>query len=615
MKLPHLLTILLLIISLEVKTEVTLDGTLGQRANLLGPNYLIGADLGRQHGGNLFHSFKDFNLNSSESATFSGPNSVSNIISRVTGGNPSNIDGLIRSIIPNADFYFLNPNGIMFGPNTRLDVQGSFHASTADYLRLGSEGRFDARQPNNSLLTVAPVEAFGFFTDTPSPITLKNSNLSVPYGKNLSLIGGELFIDGELPSKSASSNRFNSEFTSTLFAEFGQINLISAASHGEIISNQSGIIFDAKQGGKITANYTWFGVSGAGGGSIFIRGGHLELNKSELESDSFNNDGRIIDIQVDNLILHGSEISTDTNGVGQGGKIVLNISDTLSMFGTSKMGTPSLIISGSQGLMDYAGNGGPIEIEARHIALTEGARITSLTEGYGQSGPIVIEVSDTLSISGKPFGNFRHDQFGKTINTEISDGNTGISGLFSNSRNAEANAGNAGTISVQAATIKLTDHAIINASAKNAGGGKIRITTSNLLYSRDSRITTSVKRGTGNGGDIVINFPIFVILDKSKFVAQANEGKGGNISISSNKFIKSSDSLVSASSKLGIDGNVKIDSPEINLEEFLVVLPGGFIEEAELPKPCQFQDVSELSTFKKRTQREGMPVAPPGFQE
>ena len=156
MKLPHLLTILLLIISLEVKTEVTLDGTLGQRANLLGPNYLIGADLGRQHGGNLFHSFQNFNLSRFESATFSGPNSVSNIISRVTGGNPSNIDGLISSVIPNADMYFLNPYGFMFGPNARLDVQGSFHISTADYLRLGDGGRFEARNYRSSLLTIAP---------------------------------------------------------------------------------------------------------------------------------------------------------------------------------------------------------------------------------------------------------------------------------------------------------------------------------------------------------------------------------------------------------------------------------------------------------------------------
>ena len=59
----------------------------------------------------------------------------------------------------------------MFDPNARLDVQGRFYATTADYLKLGNAGRFDARNINNSLLTVAPVEAFGFL-DAPYPIAI-----------------------------------------------------------------------------------------------------------------------------------------------------------------------------------------------------------------------------------------------------------------------------------------------------------------------------------------------------------------------------------------------------------------------------------------------------------
>ncbi|MBE9563141.1 MAG: filamentous hemagglutinin N-terminal domain-containing protein, partial [Proteobacteria bacterium] len=123
----YLITIPILITTLSTNAEIITDGTLGQNINLSGPDFQVTSDLGQQHGGNLFHSFQDFNLNNLESATFSGPNSVHNILSRVTGGNPSNIDGLIRSTIPNADFYFLNPYGVMFGPNARLDVQGSFH--------------------------------------------------------------------------------------------------------------------------------------------------------------------------------------------------------------------------------------------------------------------------------------------------------------------------------------------------------------------------------------------------------------------------------------------------------------------------------------------------------
>jgi len=80
----------------------------------------------------------------------------------------------------------------MFGPNAQLDVQGSFHASTADYLRLGENGRFDARNPSDSILTVAPIESFGFLTDSPAKITTQDSDLSVLKKETLSLIGGDL---------------------------------------------------------------------------------------------------------------------------------------------------------------------------------------------------------------------------------------------------------------------------------------------------------------------------------------------------------------------------------------------------------------------------------------
>ncbi|MES2223230.1 MAG: filamentous hemagglutinin N-terminal domain-containing protein, partial [Acidobacteriota bacterium] len=44
-------------------------------------------------GNNLFHSFAQFDLKAGEVATFSGPANIQNILSRVTGGAPSSIDG------------------------------------------------------------------------------------------------------------------------------------------------------------------------------------------------------------------------------------------------------------------------------------------------------------------------------------------------------------------------------------------------------------------------------------------------------------------------------------------------------------------------------------------
>ena len=102
------------------QAQITLDGSLGPRRSLIGPNYQIGDELGQIRGSNLFHSFGEFNVPTGDSATFTGPTMIANILSRVTGGQPSSIDGILRSEIAGANLYLLNPNGVMFGRNAAL---------------------------------------------------------------------------------------------------------------------------------------------------------------------------------------------------------------------------------------------------------------------------------------------------------------------------------------------------------------------------------------------------------------------------------------------------------------------------------------------------------------
>src|SRR4051812_36718377 len=83
--------------------QIRTDGSVGPARNLLGPNFAIGADLGKQVGRNLFHSFSSFNVGQGQTATFSGPAPVNNIISRVTGGQTSQVDGQVASTIPGAN--------------------------------------------------------------------------------------------------------------------------------------------------------------------------------------------------------------------------------------------------------------------------------------------------------------------------------------------------------------------------------------------------------------------------------------------------------------------------------------------------------------------------------
>lgn len=160
--------------------HISIDGRLSAAQTLLGPNYAIGANLGRQIGPNLFQSFGKFGLATGESAVFSGPATVGNIIGRVTGGNQSSINGKIQSTIARANLYLINPSGVVFGPQATVNVSGSFHASSADYLKMSDGARFQATNPGGSTLSAAPPAAFGFMTAKPATITVNGA----PWGRS-----------------------------------------------------------------------------------------------------------------------------------------------------------------------------------------------------------------------------------------------------------------------------------------------------------------------------------------------------------------------------------------------------------------------------------------------
>ena len=145
---------------------ITSDGTLGTSVSNTGNAFTIGG--GTSAGTNLFHSFGEFSVPTGGSATFTGPQNTTNVLSRVTGGAPSTIDGLIssRAAMPNANFFLLNPAGVMFGPSASIDVGGTFHASSSDRV-IFQNGEFSATTSlSDVLLLTAPPQAFGFLGST-----------------------------------------------------------------------------------------------------------------------------------------------------------------------------------------------------------------------------------------------------------------------------------------------------------------------------------------------------------------------------------------------------------------------------------------------------------------
>lgn len=151
---------------------------------------------GTQAGRNLFHSFQQFNLEAHQGANFVIQPDIQTILGRVTGGDPSYINGWLQVSGGQANLLLMNPAGIVFGPGARLNVPAAFTATTANAIALGG-GWFNASGPNDYTLLTGDPQAFAFLTAQPGAI-FNSAQLAVQPGQALTLLGGRVINTGTL---------------------------------------------------------------------------------------------------------------------------------------------------------------------------------------------------------------------------------------------------------------------------------------------------------------------------------------------------------------------------------------------------------------------------------
>ena len=179
-------------IAFRAKSQISPDGTTNTTVNSTDNTIVINE--GDRTRDNLFHSFEQFSVPNGSEAFFNNANDIANIFSRVTGGDISEIDGLIRAN-GDANLFLINPAGIVFGEGAALDIGGSFTASTAESVVFNDDVEFDATQGSNSpLLTVSQPIGLNF-GNSPGNIALDGSNLEVDNKEALALLGGNVSIN------------------------------------------------------------------------------------------------------------------------------------------------------------------------------------------------------------------------------------------------------------------------------------------------------------------------------------------------------------------------------------------------------------------------------------
>ena len=557
--------------------QVTPDGTVNTQVNQNGTVSEITG--GETRGGNLFHSFQEFSVQTGNEAFFDNAASISNIFSRVTGGNISNIDGAIRAN-GSASLFLINPAGIIFGENARLDIGGSFYGSTASSI-LFEDGEFSAVDNlDQPVLTInAPIGLS--FRDEPGDIfnrsnfelttrvidaeinpvfennefTIREATgLSVSPNQTIALIGGNVILEN----------------AGSISAPGGNVELGSLTEAGEVEINSDGsLVFPAAiaRGDVTLSEQARVKVAAGGGGAININARNLELSEGSELYAGIAEDMGSPDAQAGDITINATE---SVRLLGQPRQAPLDIElltierDTGTGIRNS-VGLSSVRRNNDNSQSSAIGNGGNINIDTKTLELINATVIDTSVFGEGDGGDIVINSSDEVVLDQ---GVFLSQVRGFDLETVKEQGS-----------------GDAGNVLINTQSLLLTDQALILADIQTGAtgnGGDVIIQASDTFTQNDnSFILTQLGIGNiGSAGNIDITAGSYEIGERTSLPALQSDtqpdaqGDAGNITINVDNDFSIAGNLIIAqiqSESTGNAGDISISANDISIDDFALV--------------------------------------------
>ena len=559
---------------------------------------------GTQLGNSLFHGFDVFSIPTNGSAVFDNSASVTNIFSQVTGTQASVIDGLISANGADTNIFFLNRNGITFGPNAELQIGGSFLASTAERLLFDNNVEFGADTssldpllsistpiglqigPSSGSVAVADTGYTTIPTIAYPNVRLDSSmGLGMNAGRTLALIGNAVDFDGgvltsagghiEIGSVGEGTVNFDSRdwrFDYTDVQRFSDIDFLARS-----LIDTSSLLFDST-GAPYAVNTQ--------GGSIQLQGNHLTFQDA-------------------------SRALIQNYGTQTAGNIRVTASDVLELAGASSTGEygSSLLTTNFS-----SGDGGHIDVVAPRLLLAGNATIGTLTFGSASGGNVTVDAKETIRFEGNQellpdYGQILTNSFvtGASGELVVSTGDLVILGLGIFSQAAGASSGT--LVSVEADNITIENAGSIAASTFSSGkGGLVEVTADRITLESGGNIAASTL-ASGEGGDVNVTADTInirgtnpVSLVPSTISAPTvSTGNAGDVTVNARQiFLAEGGRIDSSALAQGDSGIVRVTALESLLVDGTVTgqpLPSLIISSANIPNNEQRQFFASIGVI------------------
>ena len=583
-----LFTLTLLFSPVCLHAQAVTDGTMGAVQTLSG-QFTVPASLGKMSGNNLFHSFKSFSINSGESATFTGPENVLNVISRVTGGDVSTINGVLRSQVGNANFYLINPAGVVFGRDASIDVPAAFHVGAVETLRFVDGTLYSGATPASSLSLSAP-ERFGLMNTSLANnglLSVHGAALRVPDQQMLDLAAQKIIIDNQaqLTAKEGAMTLTGGEIAVSASTLTTDTTTAGNAGNLDIAANT----LTLTDGATLSAS----SYSAGQGGAVHIQAGNILLDGNN--QDAFTgvvanayDSGKAGTVTVDatSLTLQGgAQMNSSTFGAGDANAVTVN-AQTVTLNGKGNTyGATGIGSSANAGSRGQARN---IALTADTLTLLNGGTIRSATFSTGNAGTVDV-TAHNLHIDGQ---NNRLTPTG--IDSSTSASATGNAGQITvkadnlsiyNAGTIGSNSfgqGNGGAVQVQADKIDIngqgSDAAAftgISSTTYSAGqAGSVKVVASELNLFQSGRIASNTV-GEGNAGDVNVvadtvhidgnNSDIYTGIASNTY--EGSQGNAGTVHINAlHLTIDNAGRITSNTRGTGKAGNLMVEAETIDID-------------------------------------------------